>query len=37
LPAHYLNEVVMEILQLIGVRLRDPLLQQYGLLETQAE
>jgi hypothetical protein len=27
----------MEILQLIGVRLRDPLLQQYGLLETQAE
>lgn len=37
LPGHYLNEVVMEILQLIGVRLRDPLLQQYGLLETQAE
>jgi len=37
LPAHYIQEVVMEILQLIGVRLRDQLLQQYGLLETQAE
>lgn len=37
LPAHYLNEVVMEILQLIGVRLRDTLLAQYGLQETAAE
>ena len=37
LPAHYLNEVVMEILQLIGVRLRDSLLAQYGIQETAAE
>jgi len=37
LPAHYINEVVMEILQLIGVRLRDTLLAQYGLQETAAE
>jgi hypothetical protein len=37
LPAHYIHEVVMEICQLIGVRLRDNVLMQYGMMETQAE
>jgi len=37
LPAHYIHEVVMEICQLIGVRLRDSVLMQYGMMETQAE
>jgi hypothetical protein len=37
LPPHYIHEVVMEICQLIGVRLRDSVLMQYGMMETQAE
>jgi hypothetical protein len=33
LPAHYLSEVVGEIARMIGVRLRDDVLMQYGTAE----
>ena len=34
LPDHYLTEVVGEIARMIGVRLRDDVLMQYGVAET---
>ena len=37
LPAHYISELVYELCELIGIRLRDPLLVQYALGETKAE
>lgn len=37
LPEHYLNEVVSEIVKMIGVRLRDNTLATYGLQQSQAE
>ena len=37
LPEHYFNEVVSEIVKMIGVRLRDTTLAAYGLQQTQAE
>lgn len=37
LPEHYINEVVSEIVKMIGVRLRDKDLAAYGLQQTQAE
>jgi hypothetical protein len=37
LPAHYTSELVYELCELIGIRLRDPLLVQYALGETKAE
>jgi Fe2+ or Zn2+ uptake regulation protein len=37
LPEHYINELVSEIVKMIGVRLRDTTLTSYGLQQTQAE
>jgi hypothetical protein len=37
LPPHYLNEVVMEIAKLIGVRLRDPNVTQFAAQEEASE
>jgi len=37
LPPHYLNEVVMEIAKLIGVRLRDPNVTQFATQEEASE
>ena len=37
LPAHYISELVYEMCELIGIRLRDPMLVQYALGETKAE
>jgi hypothetical protein len=37
LPEHYFNELVSEIVKMIGVRLRDTTLTSYGLQQTQAE
>lgn len=37
LPEHYINEVISEIVKMIGVRLRDNTLAAYGLQQTQAE
>ena len=34
LPPHYLRELVGEIVRMIGVRLRDDVLTQYGVAET---
>jgi len=37
LPEHYMNEVVSEIVKMIGVRLRDNTLAAYGMQQSQAE
>jgi hypothetical protein len=37
LPEHYINEVVSEVLKMIGVRLRDNALATYGVQQTTAE
>ncbi len=37
LPPHYINEVVMEIAKLIGVRLRDPNVTQFAAQEEASE
>jgi len=35
LPEHYKTELIAEMAKMIGVRLRDPILSQYGTAETQ--
>lgn len=37
LPSHYFPEVVAEICKMIGVRLRDNVLSQYGVTETNSK
>ncbi len=37
LPEHYMNEVISEVLKMIGVRLRDNALATYGVQQTTAE
>ena len=37
LPAHYLNEVVVEMAKLVGVRLRDPNVTVFATREEASE
>ena len=37
LPEHYKSELIAEMAKMIGVRLRDPIISQYGTAETQTK
>lgn len=37
LPEHYKSELIAEMAKMIGIRLRDPIISQYGTAETQTK
>lgn len=37
LPEHYKSELIAEMAKMIGIRLRDPIISQYGTVETQTK
>lgn len=37
LPEHYKSELISEMAKMIGIRLRDPIISQYGTVETQTK